>query len=271
MSDTPHLTPSKLLGPEPLPADWAAAQVAFICFTPFPQGFAPYVIATAPRRLFLHSPNSEVRLCQADGHSFLVISEVYGFAVGATTVEELVHYGIDQIIGVGYAGSFSGTALSQHFLAEATMADLPLAAHYGVPEMTACQASPGLRQLVEAALAEAGQAWAGCTVWNGNSLYREYEPTIAKMRAAGCDVVNMDTLSLYAVAPFCERETGRAIQALYVGTVTDAANDTAGDWESDLLSAVQGQTSHPHDRLVHFLVESVLPRISGSNLADTRK
>ena len=95
----PHLTPAKLFGSKQLPPAWQQAKTAFICYTPFPQAFAPYVIESAPERYFLHSPNSEVCLGRFGNNSFLIISEVYGFAVGATTVEELIHYGITQIVG----------------------------------------------------------------------------------------------------------------------------------------------------------------------------
>ena len=92
MNNTLHLTPKKLLGSNVLPPKWNAAQVAFVCFTPFPNGLKKYVEQLAPERYFLHTPNSEVRLCRFEGIPFIVVSEVYGFAVGATTVEELVHH-----------------------------------------------------------------------------------------------------------------------------------------------------------------------------------
>ena len=105
--NNPHLTPETLLKGSRLPQTWARANTAFVCFTPFPNGFKPYVIESAQARWFLHSPNSEVRLCRFDEIPFLVISEVYGFAVGATTVEELIYHGIKHIIGIGYAGAFN--------------------------------------------------------------------------------------------------------------------------------------------------------------------
>ena len=57
---TSHLTPEKLLGSNVLPPEWAAAQVAFVCVTPFPNGLKKYVEEPAQERYFLHTPNSEV-------------------------------------------------------------------------------------------------------------------------------------------------------------------------------------------------------------------
>ncbi|MEM7345042.1 MAG: hypothetical protein AAF485_12430 [Chloroflexota bacterium] len=145
--NTPHLTPEKLLGANVLPSNWAASEVAFVCFTPFPNSFKKYVEQQATDRYFLHSPNSEVRLCRFDGTPFIVVSEVYGFAVGSTTVEELVHHGINYIIAVGYAGAFNGAPVGQPFIAKDTLADLPLAAHYGVREYEGCQPTAALYDL----------------------------------------------------------------------------------------------------------------------------
>ncbi len=261
---TSHLTPEKLLGSDILPPAWAAARIAFICFTPFPNGFKPYVQAVATERYFLHSPNSEVRLCRFDDIPFIVISEVYGFAVGATTVEELVHHGIDQIIGIGYVGAFNGAAVGQHFIATDTMADLPLAAHYGVDAFVRCPPTASLYTLVSQYAQDDAAAWGHYTVWHGNSLYRESPQTVQQMQDRGCHVVNMDTLAVYAVAPVCARDAEHDINYIYVGTVTDSTADEGGDWESDLLEAVKREDAHPHDDLVRFMVETVLPALPRS-------
>lgn len=256
---TPHLTPQKLLGNRQLPTDWQAAKVAFVCFTPFPNGFKPYVVETAVSRYFIHSPNGEVRLCRFSNISFLVISEVYGFAVGATTVEELIHYGVNNIIGIGYAGAFGGASLGQRFVARSTMSDLPLAAHYGTAAFQPREPTGNLLALLRECMGQ--EPWEEYTVWNGNSLYREYPETITHMRNKGCHIVNMDTLSIYAVAPVCARTTGQKISCLYVGTVTDAAEAEAEEWQSDLIEAVDRQQAHPHDELVTFMVETFLPAV----------
>ena len=162
--NTSHLTPEKLLGNNVLPPEWDKAQVAFICFTPFPNGFKPYIKETAQDRYFLHSPNSEVRLCRFQDIPFLVISEVYGFAVGATTVEELVHHGVKTIIAVGYAGAFNNALVGQPFVAANTMSDLPLAAHYGIHEYERCQPSVGLLNVLDTCIKGDANQWGHFTV-----------------------------------------------------------------------------------------------------------
>ena len=107
-------------------------------------------------------------------------------------------------------------------------------------------------------------AWGRYTVWSSNSLYREYPKMVDRMKDLGCDVVNMDTLSLYAVAPVCAHETKRPVGCIYVGTVTDSKAQETGDWDSDLMENVKGSISQSHNELVHFLVETVLPLLSMS-------
>ncbi len=80
---------------------------------------------------------------------FIVISEVYGFEVGSTTVEEVLYYGIRDIIGIGYVGAFNGAAIGQRFIATAAMSDLPLAKHYGVKEFTPVKPSPDFYNLIK--------------------------------------------------------------------------------------------------------------------------
>ncbi len=254
-----HLTPEKLLGSPVLPQEWAAAQVAFVCFTPFPNGLKKYVEQVSTERYFLHSPDTEVRLCKFGNMPFIVLSEIYGFAVGSTTVEELVHYGIKHIIAVGYAGAFNGAPVGQSFVAKATMSDLPLAAHYGVQEYVESKPSNELYEMLNACIKD--DSWGHYTVWNGNSLYRESDEMVQKMKENGCDIVNMDTLSIYAVAPVCAGDAQRDVNYIYVGTITDSNNDEGNEWDSDLIEAVRRDEAHPHDRLIKFMVETFLLRL----------
>lgn len=256
----PHLTPNKLFGSKQLPPKWQLAKSAFICYTSFPQAFEPYIIENAPERYFLHSPNSEVRLGRFKEDYFLVISEVYGFAVGSTTVEELIHYGITKIIGIGYAGAFKGTPMGHPFWVPATMSDLPLAHHYGVEAFESCGPSADFASHLQQLLAEHDHSWSPLTVWNGNSLYREYDETIDLMRDHGCDIVNMDTLSIYAVAPRCTADASY----IYVGTITDSSDDSKSEWDSDLIEAVENKETRPHDEVVQFMVESFIPSLKSA-------
>ena len=258
---TPHLTPKKLLGSDVLPPEWAAARVAFVCFTPFPNGFRPYVKQISQDRYFLHSPNEEVRLCQYQNIPFLVLGEIYGFPVGATTVEELVHHGIRYIIAVGYAGAFNDAPLGMPFIATETMSDLPIAVHYGIAEFVHCKPSNELLTLVTSCIKDEESDWGQFSVWTGNSLYRETAQVVQQMKDRGCDVVNMDTLSIYAATPVSARDAGREVDYIYVGTVTDSMEGKTKDWNSNLIEAVKRDSIHPHDNLVKFMVETVLSRL----------
>lgn len=253
-----HLTPAKLLADMPMPAHWAEAKVAFVCYTPYPKGFDPYLLEHSSERYFLHSPLSEVRLCCHQNMPFLVISEVYGFPVGATTVEELIYRGIDTIIGIGYAGAFNSAPMGRKFIAVESMSDLPQAHHYGVNEQQIVGPSEFLLRVLMDCIKRKNEDWGRFRVWNSNSLYREYPELIDRMKAIGCQAVNMDVLSLYAVAPLCAHEAGRDIQYIYVGTITDAEGSDQDVWSSDLSEVVSGKGNSPHDTLVRLMVEDFL-------------
>lgn len=260
--NTAHLTPKKLLKNNIFPGKWKEAKTAFVCFTPFPNGFKKYVIESAKERYFLHSPNSEVKLCEFEGISFIVISEVYGFSVGATTVEELVYYGIDRIIGIGYVGAFNGAQIGESIIARNTLSDLPIAKHYGVNELELAYPTSRLYQYLKMLIKNDTKKWGDYSVWTSNSLYRETSTLVEKIKEVNCDVVNMDTLSIYSVGTLCNEENEKDIEFIYVGTVTDSANNKGEEnWDSDLLEAVKREKKHPHDHLVKFMVEDVLKRI----------
>ncbi len=256
--NNPHLTPANLLADMPMLVRWAEAKIAFICYTPFPIGFDSYVLEVSTERYFLHSPMQEVRLCRCRDIPFLVISEVYGFPVGATTVEELIYRGIDTIIGIGYAGAFDTSDMGKKFVAIETISDLPQAYHYGVDQEQIVKPSPIMLDVLKECIEDEIAKWGHFRVWNSNSLYREYPDLIEKMKSKGCQAVNMDVLSLYAVAPVCARETGKEINYLYVGTVTDAEEGGEDKWSSDLSEVVSGKGNNPHDALVRIMVEEFL-------------
>jgi uridine phosphorylase len=256
-----HLTPEVLLGDMPLPAHWAKAKFAFVCYTPCPKGFESYLVEVSKERYFLHSPTSEVRLCQYLDIPFIVISEVYGFPVGATTVEELAYRGIETIIGVGYAGAFGAAPLGKKFVAVDTISDLPQARHYGVEALQAVQPSKRLFNSLMNHIKKDQAEWGRFRVWNSNSLYREHSKLVQQMKDHGCEAVNMDVLSLYAVAPVCAVEMGRDIEYIYVGTVTDAEGAGDGNWSSDLSDLVRGDGENSHDHLVRWMVENFLVKI----------
>jgi hypothetical protein len=78
------------------------------------------------------------------------------------------------------------------------------------------------------------------------------------MKARGCEVVNMDTLSIDAVTPVCAHDAQRDVSCIYVGTVTDSMSDETDEWSSDLIEAVKREADHPHDELIKFMVQVVL-------------
>lgn len=240
-----------------MPARWSQAKIAFICYTPYPTGFNSYIKEISCERYFLHSPIGEVRLCSYETIPFIVVSEVYGFPVGATTVEELIYRGIETIIGIGYAGAFISVQTGKRFIATETISDLPQARHYGVEAFQPVKPSQFLFEKLVNCI-DGKENWGRYRVWNSNSLYRESPDLIDRLKKKGCEAVNMDVLSLYAVAPVCAQEIGQKIKYIYVGTITDTESDCENEWNSDLTKVVSGLEINPHNALVRFMVEDFI-------------
>ena len=71
-------------------------------------------------------------MCRYHEIPFIVISEVYGFLVGARTAEGLLFRRVISTLGIGYAGAFNAAPKGKLFIAIETMSDPSLASHFVV-------------------------------------------------------------------------------------------------------------------------------------------
>ena len=221
----PYITPSKLLGKSAiLPIE---CKYAFICYTPMPLAFAQYEfdnIQHTSDRYFIHSHNSHVAFCQYEGENFVVVSEVYGGPMSVTTIEELHFYGIRNIIGIGFVGSFyEGLKTGTKIVATRALVEPGTTPHYCITD--------GLYALPISF--ETKTNLTNVTVWTTNALYREYAPDVVHAKEMRCEVVNMDTSHLYAATRFLN------MRCAYYAVVTDVLKENkSNEWHNDLMQAV---------------------------------
>ena len=208
--EKPYITPDKILSGKQLPYD---CKTAFVCYCPYPEIFDEYLIKIAKERYFISSPISEVKFCKFNDTNFIVISEVYGGPVSATTVEELSYYGIELIIGIGFVGGLYQGEIGQNFYLEKSLAESGTTPYYSDQEF--CYPSESLVRTF--------QKFIG---WTTNALYREYSSEVKLAVEKGCQVVNMDTSHLYAA---CEK---LKIKCIYYGTITDIIEEE--NWNDSL-------------------------------------
>jgi purine-nucleoside phosphorylase len=226
----PYITPAKMHGNKRLPLD---CDFAIICYCPQPKIFDQYKVFETSwmsdsngmnvenkTRYFIHSHPMHVIFCsytntKGKRKDFIVISEVYGVAMSTTTIEELVFYGIDDIIGVGFVGAFDhDLKIGDNIYAKKALIEEGL-------KSTEIYISPYIYFDPELITSK----WV--TVWCTNTLYQEYHHDILKAIEKGCSVVNMDTSHFYLTTKQLD------CVASYYATVSDVINIKQDNEEKD--------------------------------------
>lgn len=244
----PYITPNKLLGDKCLPLD---CKLAFICYCPMPIGFNKFKINIKLNdRYFVHIHNSHIDFCQYNNINFIVIAEVYGGPVSATTVEELKYYGIETIIGIGFVCSLK-QSLSPGTLivADNTLNESDTIPHYLDKQATNGKVSGTNNSNRENDLyvkpaiifneERTDSIFQSVCVWTTNALYREYKDDVIYALEMGCSVVNIDTSHLYAVCNCLN------IRCRYYAVVSDViVEDTNDTWTNDLTKALNDDNSN---------------------------
>lgn len=220
----PYITPRKLLGDKKLPLE---CNIGFICYCPMPVIFEKYkLMMDLDRRLFIHTHNSHVMFCNYKDINFIVVAEVYGGPVSVTTVEELKHYGIETIIGIGFVGSFvERLPIGTMIVANKSLAEPGTTPHYNKDGCKYINSTLKLGLNIDKEC-----------VWTTNALYQEYDEDIKYAVENGCSVVNMDTSHLYAACNMLD------IECEYYAIVSDlmVKHTDSQLWNNDLTVAING-------------------------------
>jgi Phosphorylase superfamily len=211
---------------------------------------------------FIHLSPASVAVLHHGGQAILSLTHVYGGPVGTATVEELAYYGIEMILAYGLAGGLGtrGLAMGDFCLvAEAWAAD-GSTRHYD-----RCPVIPADARLCD----EVSRLWTGpplktVRAATGDTIYRESDMLLDGYRAAGCDIVNLDSAHLYASAR--TNAEGRTLPVLQCGVITDVIGPGGAAAAESTLPAMlaSGVEQSPLDRagaIVRFYVETLIPRL----------
>jgi len=211
-----YLTPNKLFSGKKLPIE---CDTAILCFCPIPKLLSQLKIADIADRLFILLPSNLAMICEFDGKQFLVLYEIYGGPVTTSLVEELKYYGVNRIIGLGYAGSFNlNFPIATNFQVKLSLAEDGTSKHY-----ESNQTIQNLSPLLELDLPN-------MVIWTTDAIYRETKTDVLRAKAAGCDGVNID------VSHFFASSSAVKIQCCYFGTISDMLSDD--EWVNNLTDAV---------------------------------
>lgn len=268
MLSKPHLVPANLIGKRFARDTFGATKIALVGYCPPPPILEKYNPIATHEQYFIHLSPASVFRCVFEDTPFLSLVHVYGGPVSSSTVEELAYYGIETILAYGLAGGLGTKQLQMNdfYLVESAFVGDGTTPHYTDKSIVTCDASLQGSILSHASNARLPSI-ASVRAFTGDAIYREDGDYIQKMKALGCDIVNLDSSHLYAASTNnSEQKQVRAIECGVISDVIGAGGvgaDGIDDWESDLsvmLSQTPSNVVSPLDqvgKLVEFYVEQL--------------
>ena len=204
---------------------------AVVCFCPLPKTFLSYKYETYTvdndNRPFTHVKSNNIMYCFSEGFTFLVLSEVYGGPVGATVVEDLHHYGINNVYAFGFAGALNDKfKVGENVHCTSALPSDGVTEHY--IELKYGEHIFPLEHHIELKYRE-------CAVWTIDHFYRQTQEQVKEAQRLGCDIVNMDTSFFFAAC----RSLGMICR--YFATISDSYADKK--WTNCLTTAISGKGS----------------------------
>ncbi len=261
MNSVPHLIPAKLVG-QRFPRDtFGDIKIALIGYCPPPGILQHYNPVATHDQYFIHVTPDSVKRLSHNGIEFLSLAHIYGGPVSASTVEELAYYGFDYILAYGLAGGLGtrGLKMGDFYLVDTAFVGDGTTPHY--TDAFVVEADQALkREILKGCQDTDLQSMRPVRAFTGDAIYREDNAFLEAARQNGCDIVNLDSSHLYAVAQI--NSDGKVIQAIECGVISDVTGGSADeDWDSSLsvMLAAEGEgTFNPlalTGRIVAFYIE----------------
>lgn len=261
----PHLTPQSLVGRRFAPDVFGDVKVALLGYCPPPSALERYAPQRVEDQHFIHVSPDSVKLLTHGGRRFLSLAHVYGGPVSSATVEELAYYGIETILAYGLAGGLGtkGLAMGDFYIVQDAFAADGTTRHYTDETIVTSD-----KQLHEKALAFWPQTPGikpiePVRAATGDAIYRENDAMLEGFRRQDCDIVNLDTAHLYAVAR--ENAARRTVAAIQCGVISDVvAADEEAESTLAIMLAKGAQGLNPLERtgeIVTWFIETLAPAL----------
>jgi uridine phosphorylase len=234
-------------------------------YCPPPSALDRYSPERVEDQHFIHLSPDSVRLLTHGGLRFLSLAHVYGGPVSSATVEELAYYGIEVILAYGLAGGLGtkGLAMGDFYLVADAFAADGTTPHYSDESVIA--ANHGLRDRALGLWPQQSGRIIPVRAATGDAIYREDDAMLERFRAAGCDIVNLDTAHLYAVSR--NNTEGRMIRTIQCGVISDVVTFGADAGSESTLSAMLAKGNsglNPLERtggIVAWYIEQLAPAL----------
>jgi uridine phosphorylase len=262
----PHLTPSKLIGERFEPNFFKPARIALVGYCPPPATLLRYQPQKLKKQPFIHVPAESASTFQCGGISFLSLTHVYGGPVSASTVEELAYFQFDYILAYGLAGGLGtkGLKMGDFYLVESARVADGTTPHYTREKIVRCDRSLKVAALKHAPLTPLAGVKSVRAI-TGDAIYRETDRYLDRARNQGCDIVNLDTSHLYAVAR--HNHSGRIVKTIECGVISDVTEGKGKEWKSTLSTVLTSEKTegvNPLEltgKIVEWYVERLAPAL----------
>jgi uridine phosphorylase len=235
------IEPSRVLQPlENCPERWV------LCFF---QKVIADVAKTAPLLLNVNSeigPNP-IYVLHTETEPVAVMHPGVGGPLAAAFLEEAIALGGRKFIACGGSGVLDNQIGVGHVVVPTSaIRDEGVSYHY-LPPAREVPANPAAIEAIEATLQKHGVPYRTAKTWTTDAVYRETPARIARRKAEGCAVVEMEAAAFFAVAQF---------RGVVFGQVIYGGDDISGEtWDS--RGWIHGQTS-TREKLFWLAVEAVL-------------
>lgn len=136
------------------------------------------------------------------GHDIAVFHPGVGAPLAAGLLEEAIALGARKVVACGGCGTLSdAVGAGDLVLPNAAVRDEGTSFHYAPPSREIAADEAGLA-VARSVLQRRGQSFLEGKVWTTDAIYRETRGKVARRRAEGCLVVEMETAAFFAVARF---------------------------------------------------------------------
>jgi len=158
------------------------------------------------------------------GRRLAVFHPGIGGPLAGALMDEVIAVGCRKFIACGSAGALSSGLVHGHVLVpSAAVRDEGTSYHY-LPPAREVEPAPEAVSAIEAVLRERGVEHTLGKTWTTDAFYRETPARVARRRAEGCLVVEMEAAAFFAVARF---------RGVPFGQLLYAADDVSGEaWDS---------------------------------------
>jgi uridine phosphorylase len=242
----PIITPGKFLSRDSLPPELEGCSLAVVGFCRFYDMRCKLSAEPLSESLFSHLDRAHQFVGKIADSKILALDCVYGGPLSATVLEELAHYGINKVVGYGYAGSLTrAIPIGQIVLADAAVVSDGTSREY-LPDAEFVYPDSALAHDLRKCAAKTGATIRGAKVWTTDAIYREYPEKVARWRQVGAEVVNMDTSHFYTVGKVV------GISAVYACVVSDCVEGPMWD---EGFAQIQPAMSDLQDLILETLVE----------------